>query len=126
MTNSASLLKIRPYEGNGLSFIRSSEEDTRNVKFDGKDYPVVGRGGVEGSTSSARRVDERILEITDKVKGKIRWTERIELSPDLKTLSQTVRPVGQSGPNIFVFERQYTSKPGPAGVVIPDSQRKRF
>ncbi len=106
MVNSAFVLQIRPYEGNGLSFIHSSEEVTRNVKFDGKDYPNVGRGIAQGSTFSARRVDERTLEITDKIKGKITKTEQIELSPDLKALTRTVRPVGQREPNIFVFERQ--------------------
>lgn len=40
---SAFVLQIRPYEENGLSFIRSAE-DTRNLKFDGKDYPNKGRG----------------------------------------------------------------------------------
>jgi hypothetical protein len=104
--DSAFVLQIRPYQENGLSFINSSEEVTRNVKFDGKDHPNLGRGVAEGSTLSARRVDERILEITDKIKGKVTRTERIELSPDLKTLTRTVRPVGQREPNIFVFERQ--------------------
>lgn len=101
----AFVLQIRPYEGTGLSFIRSPQ-DTRNLKFDGNDYPVEGRGVAQGSTSSARRVDERTLEIIDKVNGKITRTERRELSPDLKTLTRTVHPVGQREPNIFVFERQ--------------------
>ena len=101
----AFVLQIRPYEGDGLSFLRSSE-DTRNVKFDGKAYPNVGRGVAQGSTSSARRVDARTLEITDKNNGKITRTIQIELSPDLKTLTRTVHPVGQREPNIFVFERQ--------------------
>ena len=51
-------------------------------------------------------MDERTLEITDKVNGKVTRTERRELSPDLKTLTRTVRPVGQRDPAIFVFERQ--------------------
>jgi hypothetical protein len=104
--NSASVLQVRPYEESGLSFIRSSDEVTRNVKFDGKDYPNVGRHAAEGSTSSARRMDQRTLEITDKIKDKIMRTEQIELSPDLKTMTRTVHPVGQHNPNIFVFERQ--------------------
>jgi len=106
MGNLESVFQIRPYEGDGLSFKHSSEEGTRNLKFDGKDYPVVGRGAAQGSTSSARRVDERTLEITERLNGKITRTEQVELSPDLKTLTQTVRPVGQRDPNIFVFERQ--------------------
>ena len=103
--SSAFVLHIQPYEGNGLSFIRSPQ-DTRNLKFDGKDYPLEGGGAAQGATSSARRVDERTLEIIDKLNGKVIRTERRELSPDLKTLTRTVRPVGQREPNIFVFERQ--------------------
>lgn len=102
---SAFVLQIRPYEENGLSFIRSPH-DTRNVKFDGMDYPDAGGHVAEGSTFSAHRVDERTLEITDKIGGKVTKTEQIQLSTDLKTLSRTVRPVGQHEPNVFVFERQ--------------------
>ena len=102
---SSFVLQIHPYEGNGLSFIRSPQ-DTRNLKLDGKDYPVEVSGVPPGSTSSSRRVDERTLEITDKVDGKVTRTERRELSTDLKTLTRTVRPVGQREPAIFVFERQ--------------------
>lgn len=104
--DSAFILQIRPYEESGLSFINASEEVTRNVKFDGKDYPNVGRGAAESATLSARRVNERTLEITDKIKGKVTRTEQIELSPDLKAMTRTVRPAGQRDPNIFVFERQ--------------------
>src|SRR5215831_1347894 len=102
---SALQLEIRRYEESGLSFIQSSQGVTRNVKFDGKDYPSVGRGVAPGSTSSARRVSAHALEITDRVKGAITRTEQIELSRDLKTLTRTVHPVGQREPNIFVFER---------------------
>jgi hypothetical protein len=98
--------QIRPYEGAGLSLILSSQDVTRNVKFDGKEYPNVGPGAAQGSTSSAHRVDARTLEITDRIKSKITRTERLELSPDLKTLTRTVHPVGQRGPNVLVFERQ--------------------
>jgi hypothetical protein len=102
--DSAFVLQIRPYEGNGLSFIRSPQ-DTRNLIFDGKDYPAAG-GDAQGATSSARRVNEHTLQITDKINGKITRTLQIELSSDLKTLTRTARPAGQSEPNIFVFERQ--------------------
>jgi hypothetical protein len=101
----AYVLQIRPYEDSGLSFTRPSEKFTQNVKFDGKDYPIEGTV-VQGLTSSVRRVDEHTLEITDKIDGKIMRTEHIELSSDLKTLTRTVRPVGQREPNTFVFERQ--------------------
>jgi hypothetical protein len=99
------VLEIRSNEGSGLSFIRPPEVVLRNLKFDGKDYAAAGHAVAEGSTS-ARRVDEHTLEITDKVNGKITRTEKIELSPDLKRLTRSVHSVGQGDPNIFVFERQ--------------------
>jgi hypothetical protein len=52
-------------------------------------------------------VNERSLEITEEFKGKITGTRQIELSPDLKTLTVTVRLVGQSRPqSIFVYDRE--------------------
>jgi hypothetical protein len=103
--NSAASLQIRSYEESGFSFIRSAQ-DTRNLKFDGKDYPVAGAGVAAGSVWSGRRVGERVLEISEKSGGKLVKTEQVELSSDLKTLTRTVRPAGQHEPNVFVFERQ--------------------
>lgn len=94
------------YEGDGLSFIDPSEQETKNAKFDGKDYPNVGPNKAPGSTSSIRRVDEHTLEMTDKVNGKVMATEDIQLSSDLKTLTMTVHVGGRSKPNVMVFERQ--------------------
>jgi hypothetical protein len=100
------VLQVRPYEGDGLSFIDSMDGETKNVKFDGKDYPNVGPNAVAGAVSSLRRVDERTLEMTDKIKRKIMDTQQIEVSPDLKTLTLTVHTTGRSEPNILVFERK--------------------
>ena len=104
--NSVFVLQVRPYEGDGLSFIDPSEEETKNVKFDGKDYPNLGPNVAPGSASSVRRVNERTLEMTDKIDGKVMDAQQIELSSDLKTLTMTVHTVGRSEPNILVFERQ--------------------
>jgi len=104
--NSAYELQIRRYPGDGLTFITPTEHETRNLRFDGKDYPDVGPDVSPDSVSSGRRVNERTLEITDKIKGKVMDTRRIELSSDLKTLTMTVHPVGQSKPNILVFDRE--------------------
>jgi hypothetical protein len=102
--NSVFVLQIRPYEGDGLSFIYPSEE-RKNVKFDGKDYPNV--GPIEGGpTSSIRRVHENALEMTDKMDGKIAKIEQITLSSDLKTLTITARTPGGSESTIYIFERQ--------------------
>jgi hypothetical protein len=101
-------LQIQPYEGDGLSFKRSDEEMAKRVKLDGKDYPDLDRNGADNGTAySGRRVNERSLEITEKFKGKITDTRQIELSGDLKTLTVTVRLVGQTTPqSILVYDRE--------------------
>ena len=100
-------LQIQPYEGDGLSFNSPAAQVTKNIKFDGNDYPDLGPNVAPGSASSGRRVNGHSLEITDKFQGKITDTRQIELSKDLKTLTMTVRLVGQSKPKtILVFDRE--------------------
>jgi hypothetical protein len=85
------VLQIRANGGDGLSIIDSSTGNGRKVEFDGKDY---------------RRVDEHTLEFTDrKPGGEIRDTQRLQLSPDTKTLTMTTRVSGQTDPQVLVFER---------------------
>jgi len=96
--DSVFLLKIQPYEGDGLSIIIPAQNQTENVKFDGKDYPKV---------ASGRRVNEHTLEIENKANGKITGTQQLEVSSDRKTLTLTVYTAGRNEPNnILVFERQ--------------------
>jgi hypothetical protein len=104
--NSVIVLQVRPYEGDGLSFIEPSIDVTRNVKFDGKDYPNLGPNVTPGATSSIRRVHEHVLEMTYKISGTVLYTQQIELSPDLRTLTVTRLIVGETEPNIRVFDRQ--------------------
>jgi hypothetical protein len=98
----ASELQIRSYTGGGLSFITPSQHATLNMRFDGKDYPHIGPDAPTGYMASGRRVSERILEVSDKLKGQVIDTRQIRLSPGLKTLTVTMRP---SSPNIPAFDR---------------------
>jgi hypothetical protein len=68
---------VKAYQGDGLSFIVSNpaQQETKNVKFDGKDYP---QGPDAGSSSSIRPVDEHTLEMTDKYRGKVTNTSRLQ------------------------------------------------
>ena len=101
-------LQIQPFEGDGLSFKRSDEEMAKSIKLDGNDYPDLDpKGRDQGTAYSARRVNERSLEITYKSKGKITGTRQIELSADLKTLTITERVGDQNRPkSILVFDRE--------------------
>src|SRR5215467_13928097 len=82
--DSAYGIEIRPYEGDGLSFISSGGEPAKNVKFDGKEYPPAGANPAAGSATSARRLGDHSIELTKKLKSKIAETREITVSPDLK------------------------------------------
>ena len=40
--NSPYVLQVKTYQDDGLSFIFTTEQKTRNLKLDGKDYPKEG------------------------------------------------------------------------------------
>lgn len=104
--NSPYGLEIRPYEGDGLAFAFSTEKEPRNVKFDGKDYPVVGPDVRPGAVCSGRRMNERGVEFTYKREGKVRETRQADLSADGKFLTMTVKRADQEKANVLVFERE--------------------
>jgi hypothetical protein len=102
--NSPFILEVKEYESDGLSFINSMEQETKNVKLDGKDYEYPNQG--TGRSSSVRRVDDHTLEMTDKRGAKVIDTREIKLSPDGKRLTMTVHEAGASKPNVMVFDRE--------------------
>ncbi len=98
------VVQVRSYQGDGLSIISLSEGVTKNVKFDGKDYPNAGSG--MNVVSSVRRLNQRTVELTDKSGGKVVDTQEISISEDGKTLTMTVHTPGRSDPEMLVFERR--------------------
>ena len=104
--NSVYELQMQPYENDGLSFINPAQQSTRNMKFDGKDYPNEGPNLPPSFMTSGSRRNERTLDLTDKINGKVRDIQQIRLSPDGKTMIMSVQPVGRSKPNVLVFDRE--------------------
>ena len=104
--DSAVEIEVQPHEDDGLSFIDAAQKSTKNMKFDGKDYPVEGPNAAAGSTSSARRVNASTLEFTEKLNGKVTDTQHIEISPDGKTMTTTIQSPGRSKENILIFDRE--------------------
>ena len=99
--NSAFVLEVKAYEGDGLSFILPLEHETKSAKLDGKDYPDSGGHSV----CSIQRVDKHTLEMTDKAGGKITDTRAIGVSADGKTLTMTVNAPGRGQSDVLVFDR---------------------
>jgi hypothetical protein len=102
--DTAYVVKMQAYEGDGLSIVFTFEGITKNVKFDGKDYPNAGSG--VKTVSSARRVNERTIELTNKIGGKVAGTQVFSVSEDGKTLTMTGRAQGSSESNVMVFDRE--------------------
>jgi len=95
-------LEIKPYGGNGLSFVRQGSP--KNVPFDGKDHAFA--GPTPDLAASGRRQGERALELTDKAAGKVTDVQAYALSADGKTLTTSIRRTGQATPDRLVFERE--------------------
>jgi hypothetical protein len=104
--NSVFELQIQPYQSDGLAFINASEGIVKNLNFDGKDYAYERPNVKAKFASSIRRVDARTLAVTDKVDGKLAYTEEIRISPDHNVLTMTIQSVGQTRPEIRVFDRK--------------------
>ena len=104
--NSVFELQIQPYESDGLTFVIPSQGTVKNLNFDGKDYDYERPNVKAKFASSMRRVDERTLAVTDKVDGKLAGTEEIKISPDHNVLTMTIQSVGQTRPEIRVFDRE--------------------
>ncbi len=97
---------IEPYDGDGLSFVTPSEKERQDMKFDGKYYPDQGPTVPPGSTSSAKRVNARTIEWTDKLKDEVMDHQDLRISEDGKTLTVVTRYPGEKAPQVMVYDRQ--------------------
>jgi hypothetical protein len=104
--NSSFEMQIKPYADGGLSVIYPAQKMSKNIKFDGKDYPAEGPNLPSGYGTSGKRLNDQSVELTDKINGKVLDTQQVEASPDGKTLTITTQIPGRRKPNIQVFERE--------------------
>jgi hypothetical protein len=104
--NSVYEMQIQPYENAGLTLMMPAQQSTRSLKFDGRDYPETGPNIPAGMTCSGQRVSDHRLQLTDKINGKLLYTQQVDVSTDLKTLTVTMHIPGRTTPNILVFDRE--------------------
>ena len=97
------VVQVRSYQGDGLSIVSSLQGTTKNVKFDGRDYPNP--GSQHNVVSSAQRVNERSIALTEKIGTNVVDTEEISVSDDGKTLTMTVHVPRRTEPDVLVFEK---------------------
>jgi hypothetical protein len=97
---------IEPYESDGQSITFPGRRQVIRMKFDGREYPETGPTVEEGSTSSGRRIDERTIETTERIKGKIVETAKATISADGRTHTIVVTEPGDPTPVVLVYERE--------------------
>lgn len=95
-------LGIQPYHDKGLSFVSPGSD--KSVIFDGWDHAVP--GAKDGLTLSGRRRGARVMEYTEKNRGKVEHARQFELSRDGQTLTEIGHTAGQTTPDVLVFERE--------------------
>jgi hypothetical protein len=84
-------IQVRPFQGNGLSIVDPSSQLMGDMNFTA---PLV------------RRLDERTVDIMRKKgDGELSAFLRLELSPDLKSLSITPHSVAGVEQHVFAFDR---------------------
>ena len=94
-------LEIQPYGNQGLRFVSAGLD--KMVTFDGRAHATH---EPSGSTFSGRRRGARAMEYWENNGGKLQKARQFELSRDARTLTETVRLVGQTTPDLLVFERE--------------------
>lgn len=106
----------RTYEPSGGGVKATIEEVTANgnhvtaiysAQYDGTDYPYTGNPNVD--TIALKRINARTLELTLKKGTKLVGTNRIVVSTDGKTMTETVKGINARGvlrSDVVVYDRQ--------------------
>jgi hypothetical protein len=97
---------IEPYNTEGHFITFPGRKQTIRMKFDGKEYSEEGPTVLEGSTSSGRRIDERTIETTERIKGRVIETAKATISQDGATQTIVVTEPGDKMPLLLVYDRE--------------------
>lgn len=93
-------------DGEGHLITFPGRKQTIRMKFDGAEYPEQGPTIAAGSTSSGHRIDERTIETTEKVNGKVIETAKATISADGKTQTIVVTEPDDNTPVLLIYERE--------------------
>ena len=104
--SSPSEIDIEPYDSHGHSITFPGRKQTVRMNFDGKEYREEGPTVAFGTTSSGRRIDERTIETTERVRGKVIETVRATISEDGRTQTLVVTEPDDNIPVVLVYERE--------------------
>jgi hypothetical protein len=99
-------IAIAKWQGDGYARTNPAFKETLDFKLDGKEYTPKGPRVAKGTTVTAKKIDDHNMELTYKLKGKTTETDKLEVSADGKTLTQTATYAGVSKPEIDIYDRE--------------------
>jgi hypothetical protein len=99
-------IRMMAWEKDGYSITNPAYKGETDFKLDGKDYTPKGPTVAKGTTVSGKKIDDRTMELTYKLNGKMTETDRWELSADGKVLTDTINYSGVDKQEVDVYERQ--------------------
>ena len=97
---------IEMWGSDGQVITFPGRKEVIRMKFDGKEYADEGPTVVEGATSSGRRIDERTIETTEKIKNRLIETAKATISADGNTQTIVITEPDDPTPVILVYERE--------------------
>ena len=101
---SPSILVIKASGADGLMFTIGSTSG--DLKFDGKDYPIMGAGVATGTTLALKRTGPRSLDVVTKSGGKPYSRETYTVSQDGSIMTVKGSSVAVNEPYTVIYERQ--------------------
>ncbi len=104
--SSPTVLQLKPYGASGVTMEIAAYKASISFAFDGKESTATGPTVPSGLTFSARKIDDRSFEYTEKHQSKPVYVITIRVSPDGKTLTESGKAVGAEQPFTAVYERQ--------------------
>jgi len=104
--SSPTVVEIKSHGPNGITMMLPAYKASVNLTFDGAETRPEGPTVPAGLTFSAKKLDERTFEFTEKHDGKPIYKMTFKVSEDGKTITETGKPAGVDEPFIAVYDRQ--------------------
>jgi hypothetical protein len=105
VTMTATTIQIAPNGTDGVTLTDSDSGAVCKGKFDGKDYPLTGPFIGTGQTYVMKKTGPRSFEIVEKLNGKPRYIDNVNVSDDGKTLTFDTTTTESPETTTAVYER---------------------
>lgn len=103
---SAEIWEITANGDDGLTMKIVDYDAVCSVKFDGTEHPCTGPTMPKSLTMTARKIGARSLEFTEKMEGKVVFSDRFTVSSDGRTMTDEATPAGSNEKIKIIYDKQ--------------------